>query len=75
MLDDIQPDYYLTRYNYRSRANQRITECKCTLSELAIDWTTIVTKLSRPVLRQFDFPNGEEAFVEECCRGLSIRGE
>ncbi len=75
MLDDIQPNYYLTRYNYRSRANQRITGCECSLSELITEWKTIVVRLSRPVLRQFNFPNDDEAFVEECCRGLSIQCE
>ena len=75
MLDDFQPDYYLTRYNYRSRSNQRITQSKCTLSELTTDWKAIVIRLGRPVLRLFDFPNCDQAFVEECCRGLSIGSE
>ena len=75
MLDDFRPDYYLTRYNYRSRSNQRITQSKCTLSELTTDWKAIVIRLGRPVLRLFDFPDCDQAFVEECCRGLSIGSE
>lgn len=72
ILDDIQPNYYLTRYNYRAEANQRITECKCTISELATDWKAIVAKLSCSVLRLFDFHNCDHTFVEESCREFSI---
>ena len=75
MLDDIQPNYDLTRFNYRSRTNQRITGCKCVLSELTTEWRTVAARLSRPVLRQFGFPDGDRTFVERCCEGLSIGDE
>ncbi|MXW79953.1 MAG: ATP-binding protein [Gemmatimonadetes bacterium] len=75
MLDDFRPDYHLTRYNYQSRSNLRITQNRCTLSESTTDWKTIVIGLGRPVLRLFDFPDCDQAFVEECCHGLSIQGE